>query len=168
MFLTLGARLTGQKYFYLFSVFILTAKINVSSSIVTCFKCKSINYANENCEDPFDPRIRQAQHRICPQGEVCIKIVGKRTVDGQAILVRDCYKAGVLHPALNTASAGGIPLRSASLRNSSISYYDERIDGFGHICSNFMCNRTSPHSSIEIEKLIIALLASFNALTMRL
>lgn len=130
-------------YYFLFILIFLLIKIQLSTSVVTCFKCKSVNYANDNCEDPFDPRIRDAKQRVCPEGEVCIKIVGKRTFDGLPIVVRDCYKAGVLNPALNTATIGGIPLRSASMRNSSISYYDDRIDGYGHICSNLMCNRTS-------------------------
>lgn len=156
------------------SLMLLTLDLGSSESSLafqlSCYKCQSINYKNVDCEDTFDLRMRKTQVRLCPMDEVCIKIIGTRSSDNMPILIRDCYKLHVLNPSLTTAKIAGSPYMATSIRNSSITYYNSRINGYSYVCSNLLCNVSHQLTLSDHSLLLVAFFIStlYTHLTCRL
>ena len=100
---------------------------NNSVLCTRCYRCKSTDYRNIDCDDPVTS-YKWLESRECPEGEQCAKITGKHRSSGQNILVRDCYKMVVDDYGYGY------------YRHMDIPYYTYRIDGWVYNCQADLCN----------------------------
>jgi len=105
---------------------------------ITCYSCRaSSEHPRDGCNEPFDASVG-LETKKCLDNEKCAKITGRIPSGPQKVWIRGCYLTNEVY---------------WYIKETTIRYKTEIIEGDIHVCEEDYCNSTSSLNSKIMLKL---------------